>query len=283
MSTEESIVTADDGLIAPVVGDWSEKKYSLIGYYAKLFATGMKKKWDCRVYIDLFAGSGRAKIEGIDKFIETSSIIAINTGNKFDKYIFCDLNNDKINALESRFRKISPEMDADFLNIDSNKSCHEILKCIPGHHYGFKVLAFCVIDPYKLGNLHFQTIETLSEKFMDFLVLIPSYMDANRNLMNYIKVENKTVDNFLGYSGWRSEWREEERKYPNFGEFITSKFCNKMKGLDFLSEIEDSELVKSSSKNLPLYRLVFFSKSMTGIDFWRKSKYGSNPQQNLFS
>lgn len=40
----------DDGLLTPEVGPWSDKKYRLIQYYAEMFSTGMKHKWDCRVY-----------------------------------------------------------------------------------------------------------------------------------------------------------------------------------------------------------------------------------------
>ena len=51
----------EDGLITPNVGIWNEKKYKLVQYYAGIFATSMKNKWDCRTYIDLFAGAGRSK------------------------------------------------------------------------------------------------------------------------------------------------------------------------------------------------------------------------------
>jgi len=45
----------DDGLMTPAVGGWAETKYRLLVLYDELFLTGMKKKWDQRVYIDLYA------------------------------------------------------------------------------------------------------------------------------------------------------------------------------------------------------------------------------------
>jgi hypothetical protein len=42
----------DDSLITPEVGAWAEDKYRLVGNYAAMFATSMKKKWECRIYID---------------------------------------------------------------------------------------------------------------------------------------------------------------------------------------------------------------------------------------
>jgi hypothetical protein len=59
----------------------------------------------------------------------------------------------------------------------------------PGRNH--KVLGFCFLDPYQLQNLHFSTIRMLSQRFMDFLVLIPSSMDANRNEQNYLKPRTK--------------------------------------------------------------------------------------------
>jgi len=44
----------DDGLYTPVIGSWGIQKYKLVHGYSRLFASAMKRKWDCRVYIDLF-------------------------------------------------------------------------------------------------------------------------------------------------------------------------------------------------------------------------------------
>ena len=50
----------DDGLPSPDVGGWAETKYRLLDLYDTLFSTGMKKKWDQRVYIDLLPGQDTA-------------------------------------------------------------------------------------------------------------------------------------------------------------------------------------------------------------------------------
>ena len=51
----------DDGLFCPEVGKWAEDKHSLVSLYAKLFSTGMKEKWEERVYIcPASVGNGEA-------------------------------------------------------------------------------------------------------------------------------------------------------------------------------------------------------------------------------
>ena len=44
----------DDGLFCQDVGSWTEEKHHLVSLYARLFATGMKEKWDERVYVELY-------------------------------------------------------------------------------------------------------------------------------------------------------------------------------------------------------------------------------------
>lgn len=54
----------DDGLVIPEFGGWVEDKYRLVRNYADTFTTSMKGTGGHRVYIDLFAGAGRSRIEG---------------------------------------------------------------------------------------------------------------------------------------------------------------------------------------------------------------------------
>ena len=79
-----------DGLHTPEVGSWSDVKYRLISNYAEMFSTSMRKKWDKRVYIDLFAGAGRAAIKDTKEIVETSSLLAMGVTHPFDRYVLCD-------------------------------------------------------------------------------------------------------------------------------------------------------------------------------------------------
>ena len=55
---------------APKVHHWAEDKYRLLAFYDELFSSGMKKKWDQRVYIDLYAGAGFSHIQGTRRVSE---------------------------------------------------------------------------------------------------------------------------------------------------------------------------------------------------------------------
>lgn len=69
MANKGALVVADDdpipqedNLICPVVGAWAEDKHRLVSLYSTLFSSGMKYKWDKRVYVELYAGAGYSKI-----------------------------------------------------------------------------------------------------------------------------------------------------------------------------------------------------------------------------
>jgi three-Cys-motif partner protein len=270
----------NDGLETPEVGAWAEEKYRLLQGYARVFATSMKRQW-IRIYIDLFAGSGRSRIEGTNRIVLASPLLALEIPHRFDRYIFCEKDNEKIDALRKRITSY-PEADVRFLHGDANILVNKILAEFPSHDQANKVLAFCFADPFSLENLKFSTIEQLASRFVDFLILIPTGMDANRNVRLYSDPNNRTVDNFVGTSEWRAEWEKAKLLPEPFGGFLTKLYAERMKNLRYINQAaEQSQLVRSTRKNLPLYRLTFFSRHPLGEKFWKEIKKYASPQQSL--
>ena len=181
--------TEEDGLITPEVGPWAENKYKHVEYYADLFTRSMRDKWGCLVYIDLFSGAGKAKIKDTNKVIDALPLRVLKLPVKFDKYIFCDKDEKKVDALTKRVAKYNSD-NITVINGDTNCEVNNFLSKIPQYSKDKKVLCFCVVDIFAVSNLKFNTIKLLSERFVDFIVLIPSMMDANRFLFQHIKPNN---------------------------------------------------------------------------------------------
>lgn len=273
---------ANDGLFMPSVGRWAARKYELLHYYCHLFSTSMLDKWDSRVYIDLFAGPGRAKVKGTNQIILTSPLLAIDIDQPFDKYIYCDVDKRCIGALRSRVSVDYPNANVKYIQGDSNVNASQILSAIPRPSKSHTVLSFCFVDPFSLNNLRFDTIRVLSRMYMDFLVLIPAYMDAHRNLDRYVRPDSQTVARFLGDPHWRSKWTKQGAGM-RFGSFIAKEFGNQMSSLDFsFSGLQETVLVSEPTRNLPLYRLSFFSRNPLGQKFWREARKHTSAQLRLF-
>ena len=260
-----------------VIGE--RRKYQLLRLYVQLFSASMRTKWDCRVYLDLFAGPGRARIKGTTKIVAASPLIALDIEPAFDQYIFCEKKKEKIDALQTRVRRDYPEAKAVFQPGDANELVAEVLEKIPQHTRGFKVLSFCFVDPYNLGDLSFDTIDRLSHRFIDFLVLIATDMDASRNVSIYELPGNATVERFLGVPEWRTEWEEAKAKGESFSSYLMDRFSKQMEARRYIrAPIEETKLVRSTEKNLPLYRLALFSRHELGKKFWEQAKKYANNQ-----
>jgi three-Cys-motif partner protein len=277
--TRELPTLVDDGLRTVEIGDWGEEKYRLLKLYAQMFSASMKNKWDCRVYLDLFAGSGRSKIKGTSRIIAGSPFVALSVEPPFDRYVFCEKDRDMLRALETRVGRDFPHVKAHFQPGDVNDVVSQLLKEIPQHGRDFRVLSFCFVDPFNLKDLAFDTIDRLSTRFVDFLVLIATDMDGARNVSKYELAQNKVVERFLGVPQWRPEWQIAKTNRESFSSYLMRRFSDQMEVRGYIrAPIEETKLVRSTEKNLPLYRLALFSRHKRAKSFWEQAKKYGNDQ-----
>lgn len=271
----------DDGLIIPEVGAWGEKKYKLVGGYCDIFTTGMRYKWGKLVYIDLFSGSGYARIKDTNKIVKSSALISLSIPNKFDKYIFCEADEAKLSALKSRVEREFPDIDVEYVLGDSNENISKIVSIVPKHTDTQGILRFCFVDPFSL-NLKFETIYKLSRVGkIDFLILLALLMDANRNFVYYVEENSKKIDEFISDTNWRIPFKNGDVRSEDFIKFLSDKYDVNMKNLGYVEPVHKHR-VKIDNKNIPLYYLAFYSKNPRGNDFFKKVEKYQSIQQNLF-
>ncbi len=269
----------DDSLKIPEVGNWSTKKWSLMGAYCDIFTNGMRNMWNQLVYIDLFAGSGFARIKNTNRIYYSSPLIALSVPIKFDKYIFCEKDPELLFALKKRVTRLFPDQNVSFVLGDANDEIEEIRNLMPAYSKGNTRLPFCFVDPFSL-ELRFKTIQTLGQDLMDFLILMALYMDANRNLNNYLNDNNDKIALFTGDNNWRSEFVGYENKQRDFIKYLSDKYDQNMMDLGYIKPA-NKHLVRIASSNLPLYYLAFYTKHNRGNDFYKKVKKTATGQTEL--
>jgi three-Cys-motif partner protein len=267
---ESSSDAHDDGLYYEAeVGAWVEDKHRLVSLYEILFSTGMKHKWEKRVYIDLFSGPGMVRLRGTGRFLWSSPLLALQVKDPFDKYIFCESDGVALDALRRRVEALFPQADVCYVLGDCNEKAEEICSKIPTPSRDSKVLSFCFVDPYDL-SVKFSTIGKIAERFVDFLTLLALGMDANRNLQHYLDPANKKIDGFLGLPNWRDMWIEENSK-TNIAlpKFLAEAYAKQMETLNYLPvAFHQMKQVRSDVKNLPLYHLALFSRRDLAYKYW---------------
>ena len=232
---EKAFELSNDGLVIPDVGRWAEDKYRLIGLYASLFSTGMKRKWDQRAYIDLYAGAGYARLRSTNRIVLGSPLIALTIDDPFDKYVFCEENEECINALRKRGSRIAPSADVSYIAGDCNAKLDSVLAAIPKASQSNTVLTLCVVDPFDFG-LKFETLRALSSLYVDFLVLLAIGMDANRNYDHYVDGNSTKIDEALGNTEWRERWKNTGTRRSDFRPFLATEFSMSMESLGYLHQ-----------------------------------------------
>ena len=284
LNSDDLRLYEDDGLLLPKVGPWSTTKHQKFQYYSSIFARSMKNQWKCRIYIDLFASAGKCRVRNSSKVVPGSPLLALSVDDPFDKYVFCEKNPKRMAALQTRVQRYFPSRECSFIDGDINESIEKLFKVIPKFSKEDTGLTLCFVDPDKRRDLNFETLRQLANRlYIDFLVLIPSYMDINRNEQPYTQADNEAIDQYLGTTEWRSAWENRNIQTKNFGLFIAEQFCQQMQKLGYIYEtLEDLDLVKMQiEQNLPLYHLYVFSREELGLRFWRETKKKTNTQLKL--
>jgi three-Cys-motif partner protein len=240
----------------------------------------MKERWDQRVYIDPFAGAGLARVAETDRFLLGSPLLALRVAHPFDWYVFCDQDPDSLGTLRQRVESLRSSAEIRYLSGDVNQMTPQLLEELPRVTPRKKVLAFCFADPFRLRDLHFSTIRVLAHRYIDFMVLIPG-MDPRRNEGTYLDPSSDVLDLFVGTPAWREEWQRRQSSI-GFDTFVATFFSSQMRQLGYThGGLQDSLLVRSTEKNLPLYRLGFYSRHELGGRFWREARRYSQAQLSL--
>jgi three-Cys-motif partner protein len=267
-SGRESLQVDNDGLVCPEVRRWAETKYRLVSLYDELFATGMKNKWEQRVYVDLYAGAGYSHIQGTQTFLKGSPVLALTVASPFDKYIFCEEDEELLNALRVRATRISPQANVTYILGNCDAKIDEICAAIPRGSANNRVLSLCLVDPFDFG-IKFETLRRLSIFYMDFVVLLAIGMDANRNYDHYVTGDSSKIDEALGNTEWRERWRDAGSRRSDFRPFLAVEFSMSMESLGYIKQpLDRMKLVRSVDRNLPLYYLALFSRHQTAYKFW---------------
>jgi three-Cys-motif partner protein len=281
-SALENLKVDNDGLICGSVHHWAEDKYRLLDLYCRLFSSGMKNKWDERVYIDLYAGGGFSHIQGTRTFLKGSPIIALTVPSPFNKYIFCEEDKDLLTALRTRVERIAPHANVSYVHGSCHLKIAEICEAIPKGSAQIRVLSLCLVDPFHFG-IKFDTLRRLADFKIDFVVLLAIGMDANRNQVHYVEGDSPKIDEALGNTEWRERWKTARTAGKNFSQFLAAEFSRSMESLGFLpTSLDRMKLVKSDEKNLPLYYLALFSKNKVAHKFWDQVLKYSTDQRSLF-
>lgn len=262
-------IAVSDGLPVRDSGPWIETKHRLLSHYADMFATGMKFKWQSRVYLELFSGPGKCVIRDTGKEELGSPLKVI--GHEFTKFIFTEMCRPAAEALATRLEPFENSRLAEIW-------CGDCAEAIQHIRIPTRSLTFAFIDPTGIAHAPFSLVEALHRKTRcDLLINIQHGMGIKMNIHQYTPDadEQSALTKFLGNDRWKGLPRH------NPGDFFRGVLDLYKQQLDSLGFAFTGRQVSiETQKNTPLYLLLFASKHERGRGFWEKSLRGL-PQQEF--
>jgi three-Cys-motif partner protein len=271
----------DDSLPIVEVGEWALEKHKRLKKYVDI-TRAPRRKYTVptptlpnvagAAYIDLFSGSGRARIRETGAIIDGSPLVAFKaaqaSGVPYSEIHIGDLNSDYAHAAEKRITAAGGIAHS-YVGTAENTAKAIVAKLNP------KGLHFAFLDPFNLEALTFQTIQALSKLEHIDLLLHVSVQDLQRNSDRYSGAESLQFDAFA--PGWR-DVVSINQSANSFRAALIAYWQSLIGKLGFAGSRVEQVV---GSKKQRLYWLAFFSRHQLGNNMWDKIRNLSG-QKEMF-
>ena len=232
-----------------------------------------KQPW-CKgyVYIDAFAGAGKHISRRTGEMIPGSPLNALEVKPPFTEYHFIDLAEERAEVFQ-QLAKENPSIHS------YHGDCNKILRTeiFPTLTFDTFKRALCILDPYGLEDLKWETIETAAKLKTTDIFINFSIMGVNRNLLfeDLSKAKPEDIERmnaFWGDESWKNLLFGERETL--FGEIrhvriedyhvLAKEFCKKLKRAGF-NDVPEPILMRNK-RGGPLYYLCFASQKSVAKD-----------------
>lgn len=281
-----------DGL--PKVGPWAADKLQRLGKYLAAYTTIMaNQKWaDGFIFVDAFAGAGRAVVRGpkpakpsstalldfetpdeerdqnLERVLDGSPAVALGVEPPFTEYVFLERDPERVGRLE-RLREEFPDRTICIQQGDSN----EFLRNEFVASYDWRTWrAVVFLDPFGM-QVPWNTLTVLATtKGIEVLINFPVNMAIQRLLKRSAKFtdkERKKLDDYFGDPGWYNLLYTSEGlfgpqvgKAKDSGTLLMSWYRDRLRAtFGFAS----AAYLVSATDGHPLYYLIHAGPNETGV------------------
>jgi three-Cys-motif partner protein len=212
-------------------GSWTDKKLEILKRYLDSYNKALKNQPFKRVYIDAFAGTGYRQQRKLqycipdifeelgqgesEEFLKGSAALALEANPSFDKFIFIESDEDKINELE-KLRLKYPQKDKQTQIIRSD--ANEFIQSYCKEEDWKSTRAVLFLDPFAT-EVEWATIEAIAAtKCIDVWILFP-IMAVNRLLANAPqKIFYNCLDRIFGTNEWFENFYKTQTLDDLFGQ-----------------------------------------------------------------
>lgn len=276
------------------VGPWAKEKLDALGEYLGFYTKVLKNQgWWCKgtVYVDAFAGPGRAKIRTKAKatpetglfdtepetdaeaveFLKGSPRVALDIENPFTRYVFIERNPERVaelNALKEEYG------DTRRIVVRPGDAATELQAILDSGIDWKNYRAVVFIDPFGM-HIPWSTLEALAKTgAIEVLVNFPLGMAIQRFLVRSGDIRENwraTLDEFFGSPDWWNHAYEERDglfgaetlKLADSGLRLLEWYRGRLKHI--FGHVSSGRLIRNTQGG-HLYYLVWAGPHKKGLD-----------------
>lgn len=262
--TSSPVVYGTDGLVARDSGDWAQDKLFFLSRYMNIFSTGMKNRHPRRVYVDLMAGPGLCLERKSGREFPGSPLLAIATPTPFSEVVLVEKEPECRAALEARLARTQTTVPTTLIGGDSNdRTTIADVRARIGTGLGLIFIDLIGLDVW------FQSVRAVTAGLKADLVITFPDMDLKRNAP---QPDLERWDRFFGSTRWRGtveRWERHVRRDGSVAALLANLYRKELATqLGYVYSTCARPMV--NSRRAALYRPMFASRDMKGLEFWRK-------------
>ena len=247
-----------------VVGRWvTHEKHRIIKRYVDASWAARQKFTTQRTYVDLFAGTGKVKINHTEQFMDGGPLaawrIAQQRRGTFSDFFVADANAAYLAACDARLRGLGAPVKSTVGRADLTVDW-----ILP--QLSRRGLHLALLDPFNAGHLHFSIIEKLAVMPAIDIVVHLSTGDIQRNIATGLNASYSSLDNFA--PGWRDAVSVQSSKLAMRNAFI--EHWTRLVGQVGL-QVCDTMYPVRNSKSSTMYWLCLLSRHPLASKLWRAS------------
>jgi three-Cys-motif partner protein len=278
----------------PEVGPWAKEKLDALARYLDFYTKVLKNQPWRTVYLDAYAGGGRAVVRAEDRIvfggpglfgqemsidaeaqelIDGSPRVALGIANPFDRYVFVDPNPDRATELEALKKEVADFRTVNVLQTTAAEGIGWVTAQAISRrtHRG---VAF--LDPFG-ANLDWSCIQKLADTgLFEVVVNFALSMAIQRMLPNSGEVPENWAATLDSYFGSRA-WFEEVYQRREGGLFAVTGFTKRPDYLERLLELYRARLRSAfgqvsaprlirNTRGTPLYYLLWAGRNKKGLE-----------------
>jgi three-Cys-motif partner protein len=281
LDAAEMYLSRKDGLLVRGVWPHSARKSWMVSRILDVVSKAMSGKWGQLGYVELYSGPGRLLDQSTGKELAGSPVEALRVRTPFDRYVFCDFDDDCVDALRQRCAREATGSRSQVFQGDA-KDAHHLERIVSGFGRGALVIAY--LDPARPRDMTWETVELLARQLptVDLIINLPVHsLQRAISGPHGRNAEARAAGAFLGHPDPRElmHW-DRTRSHQAHGtvDAIRAFYDEQLQSLGFLPP---GRRVVPISPGVPYYDVLYVSRHPLGVELWNKANPPEPPEPTL--